>query len=171
MMISTGWFIANVTCKYLVTPVRRVHAGVRGVGPGGQCQGWCGLGPRDPVNPPPRVLRPIKTRVRSVSSQGKIPKATHTLVLLFLMAISKAWISLLLALAVVLSAPAARAEEAPAAEEEAPAAEAVLTLDADGFDEAVAKHPFMVVEFYAPWWVCSALLCYGPPVDELCVLG
>lgn len=67
------------------------------------------------------------------------------------MAISKAWISLLLALAVVLSAPAARAEEAPAAEEEAPAAEAVLTLDADGFDEAVAKHPFMVVEFYAPW--------------------
>lgn len=68
------------------------------------------------------------------------------------MAISKAWISLLLALAVVLSAPAARAEEAAAAEEGGDAAaEAVLTLDADGFDEAVAKHPFMVVEFYAPW--------------------
>jgi protein disulfide-isomerase A1 len=31
------------------------------------------------------------------------------------------------------------------------AAEAVLTLDVDSFDEAVAKHPFMVVEFYAPW--------------------
>lgn len=89
------------------------------------------------------------------------------------MAISKAWISLLLALAVVLSAPAAKAEEAAAAAGEGgeAAAEAVLTLDADGFDEAVAKHPFMVVEFYAPWWVCSALLCYGPPVDELCVLG
>jgi protein disulfide-isomerase A1 len=56
---------------------------------------------------------------------------------------SKAWISLLLALAAVLSA---RAEEPAAAE-----AEAVLTLDVDSFDEAVAKHPFMVVEFYAPW--------------------
>ncbi|ONM26494.1 protein disulfide isomerase2 [Zea mays] len=55
---------------------------------------------------------------------------------------SKAWISLLLALAAVLSA---RAEEPAAAE-----AEAVLTLDVDSFDEAVAKHPFMVVEFYAP---------------------
>ncbi|XP_062197266.1 protein disulfide isomerase-like 1-1 [Phragmites australis] len=55
---------------------------------------------------------------------------------------SKAWISLLLALAVALSA---RAEEAAAEEE------AVLTLDAESFDEAVAKHPFMVVEFYAPW--------------------
>ncbi|KAG8091074.1 hypothetical protein GUJ93_ZPchr0011g28435 [Zizania palustris] len=68
------------------------------------------------------------------------------------MAISKVWISLLLALAVVLSPPAARAEEA--AEEgieTASGAEAVLTLDADSFDEAVAKHPFMVVEFYAPW--------------------
>jgi protein disulfide-isomerase A1 len=54
------------------------------------------------------------------------------------------WISLLLALA--LSA-VARAEE-PAPEG---AAEAVLTLDVDSFDEAVAKHPFMVVEFYAPW--------------------
>lgn len=62
MMISTGGFIANVTCKYLVTPVRRVHAGVRGVGPGGQCQGWCGLGPRDPVNPPlaySALLKPV----------------------------------------------------------------------------------------------------------------
>ena len=52
-----------------------------------------------------------------------------------------AWIPLLLALAL-----SARAEEAAAAE-----GEAVLTLDVDTFDEAVAKHPFMVVEFYAPW--------------------
>ena len=57
-----------------------------------------------------------------------------------------AWISLLLALALALSA---RAEEAPAAA--AAEGEAVLTLDVDTFDEAVAKHPFMVVEFYAPW--------------------
>jgi protein disulfide-isomerase A1 len=56
---------------------------------------------------------------------------------------SKAWISLLLALAVV--AFSARAEEA------ASEGEAVLTLDVDNFDDAVAKHPFMVVEFYAPW--------------------
>ncbi|KAF0894643.1 hypothetical protein E2562_001938 [Oryza meyeriana var. granulata] len=64
---------------------------------------------------------------------------------------SKAWISLLLALAVVLSVPAARAAEEEAAEGGDGAAEAVLTLDADSFDDAVAKHPFMVVEFYAPW--------------------
>ena len=58
-----------------------------------------------------------------------------------------AWIPLLLALALALSA---RAEEAPAAAAAAEG-EAVLTLDVDTFDEAVAKHPFMVVEFYAPW--------------------
>ncbi|KAL5204626.1 hypothetical protein ABZP36_009497 [Zizania latifolia] len=69
------------------------------------------------------------------------------------MAISRVWISLLLALATVLSAPAARAEDGGAEGGEAAAsgAEAVLTLDADSFDDAVAKHPFMVVEFYAPW--------------------
>jgi protein disulfide-isomerase A1 len=56
---------------------------------------------------------------------------------------SKAWISLLLALAVAFSA---KAEDTAASE-----GEAVLTLDVDNFDDAVAKHPFMVVEFYAPW--------------------
>ncbi|XP_062182353.1 protein disulfide isomerase-like 1-1 [Phragmites australis] len=64
---------------------------------------------------------------------------------------SKVWISLLLALAIALSAPAARAEEAGAAAAAEGEGEAVLTLDADSFDDAVAKHPFMVVEFYAPW--------------------
>nr|CAD1842064.1 unnamed protein product [Ananas comosus var. bracteatus] len=33
---------------------------------------------------------------------------------------------------------------------------AVLTLDASNFSEVVAKHPFIVVEFYAPW---SCVLC------------
>jgi protein disulfide-isomerase A1 len=30
--------------------------------------------------------------------------------------------------------------------------EAVLTLDAGNFSEVVAKHPFIVVKFYAPWY-------------------
>jgi len=29
----------------------------------------------------------------------------------------------------------------------------VLTLDAGNFSEVVAKHQFIVVEFYAPWYV------------------
>jgi protein disulfide-isomerase A1 len=31
--------------------------------------------------------------------------------------------------------------------------EEVLTLDAGNFSEVVAKHQFIVVEFYAPWYV------------------
>ena len=31
--------------------------------------------------------------------------------------------------------------------------EAVLTLDAGNFSEVVGKHEFIVVEFYAPWYV------------------
>lgn len=31
--------------------------------------------------------------------------------------------------------------------------EMVLTLDAGNFSEVVAKHQFIVVEFYAPWYV------------------
>jgi hypothetical protein len=31
--------------------------------------------------------------------------------------------------------------------------EAVLTLDASNFSEVVAKHQFIVIKFYAPWYV------------------
>jgi len=36
-------------------------------------------------------------------------------------------------------------------EAEEQGSEAVLTLDANSFSEALSSHPFIVVEFYAPW--------------------
>jgi len=39
------------------------------------------------------------------------------------------------------------------AEAAAELGEAVLTLDASNFSEVVAQHQFIVVEFYAPWYI------------------
>lgn len=37
-------------------------------------------------------------------------------------------------------------------ESASPSGESVLTLDATNFSETLTKHPFVVVEFYAPWY-------------------
>ncbi|XP_020274383.1 LOW QUALITY PROTEIN: protein disulfide-isomerase-like [Asparagus officinalis] len=62
---------------------------------------------------------------------------------------SRVWISsIFLALFVFSSVSSVRVEEGTEAKQED---SSVLTLDASNFDEAIAKHPFVVVEFYAPW--------------------
>ncbi|KAK8966703.1 Protein disulfide-isomerase [Platanthera guangdongensis] len=64
------------------------------------------------------------------------------------MAIStRAWFWSALLVAVFIAS--ANADDAGAGAEETPSA--VLTLDASNFDETIAKHSFVTVEFYAPW--------------------
>lgn len=63
------------------------------------------------------------------------------------MAISRVSISFFFVVALFLAtANGEEGEEAAVVE-----GSAVLTLDASNFSEVVAKHPFIVVEFYAPW--------------------
>ncbi|ONK65703.1 uncharacterized protein A4U43_C06F70 [Asparagus officinalis] len=67
---------------------------------------------------------------------------------------SRVWISsIFLALFVFSSVSSVRVEEGTEAKQED---SSVLTLDASNFDEAIAKHPFVVVEFYAPWSLQSS---------------
>lgn len=63
---------------------------------------------------------------------------------------SRVWIySIFLALFIFSSVPTLVRAEGETESKEKPSS--VLTLDASNFDEAIAKHPFIVVEFYAPW--------------------
>ncbi|ONK77432.1 uncharacterized protein A4U43_C02F6470 [Asparagus officinalis] len=62
---------------------------------------------------------------------------------------SRAWFcSIFIALFVVSSISSVTAGDEGESKDEP---SSVLTLDASNFDEAIAKHPFIVVEFYAPW--------------------
>ncbi|KAK8971079.1 Protein disulfide isomerase-like 1-2 [Platanthera guangdongensis] len=64
------------------------------------------------------------------------------------MAIStRAWFWLALLVAVFIAS--SNADDAGTGAEETPSA--VLTLDASNFNETIAKHAFVAVEFYAPW--------------------
>lgn len=45
--------------------------------------------------------------------------------------------------------------------EEAEAKEFVVTLDNSNFSDVVSKHNFIVVEFYAPWYVFPLLLLFS----------
>ncbi|KAK8971521.1 hypothetical protein KSP40_PGU010738 [Platanthera guangdongensis] len=59
------------------------------------------------------------------------------------------WVVFWSALLVAVFIASANADDVGAGAEETPSA--VLTLDASNFDETIAKHSFVTVEFYAPW--------------------
>lgn len=46
-----------------------------------------------------------------------------------------------------------RASSSSSSEDEESSKEYVLTLDHSNFSEVVSKHDFVVVEFYAPWYM------------------
>lgn len=68
-------------------------------------------------------------------------------------------ISVILTVLLAVSAASAQAEEEQK--------EHVLTLDHTNFTETVSKHKFIVVEFYAPWYICLHL--YLQPLLWLCI--
>ncbi|KAJ0973168.1 hypothetical protein J5N97_021127 [Dioscorea zingiberensis] len=63
------------------------------------------------------------------------------------MAVSRVWIHFAVVVLLVSSCFSPAVAEESVSEEPS----SVLTLDAANFSETIAKHPFIVVEFYAPW--------------------
>ncbi|WOL18529.1 protein disulfide-isomerase-like [Canna indica] len=80
------------------------------------------------------------------------------------MAIFRVWISAaLLSVLVFVSLSPSLAEEEKAAPAEAEPS-FVLTLDHSNFSDTVAKYPFVVVEFYAPW--CGHCMKLAPEYEK-----
>lgn len=65
------------------------------------------------------------------------------------MAVSRVWIHFAVAVLLLCVSPLRAEETAEESVVEEPSF--VLTLDSGNFSETVAKHRFIVVEFYAPW--------------------